>query len=185
MKWKKQKESKSNSLPHDINMVPSLGISLKIIISFTVISASAIPITESTPSTRPAIPVTESTPSTRRAILKDPDDDEEKDALLQAYLAPETCQPSHSVQTCAIPEDIQLSREGEGISYLSREGEGISYLIMKFRMNCKSETSPIPFAIKFQKYWWKMSVLLVQKLPPFLPCPPGDHQGIEQRQKVT
>ena len=175
MKWKKQKESKSNSLPHDINMVPSFGISLKIIISFTVISASAIPITESTPSTQHAIPVTESTPSTRRAILEDPDDDEEKDALLQAYLAPETCQPSHSVQTHAIPEDIQLSREGEGISYL----------IMKFRMNCKSETSPIPFAIKFQKYWWKMSVLLVQKLLPFLPCPPGDHQGIEQRQKVT
>ena len=161
MKWKKQKESKSNSLPHDINMVPSLGISLKIIISFTVISASVIPVTESTPSTRCAIPVTESTPSTRRAILKDPDDYEEKDALLQVYLAPETCQPSHSVQTRAIPEDIQLSREGEGISYL----------IMKFRMNCKSETSPIPFAIKFQKYWWKMSVLLVQKLPPFLPCP--------------
>ena len=172
MKWKKQKESKSNSLPHDINMVPSLGISLKITISFPVISTSAIP-------------VTESTPSTPRAILEDPDDDEEKDALLQAYLAPETCQPSHSVQTRAIPEDIQLSREGEGISYLSREGEGISYLIMKFRMNCKSETSPIPFAIKFQKYWWKMSVLLVQKLLPFLPCPPGDHQGIEQRQKVT
>ena len=162
MKWKKQKESKSNSLPHDINMVPSLGISLKIIISFTVISVSVIP-------------VTESTPSTRRAILEDPNDDKEKDALLQAYLAPETCQPSHTVQTRAIPEDIQLSREGEGISYL----------IMKFRMNCKSETSPIPFAIKFQKYWWKMSVLLVQKLLPFLPCPPGDHQGIEQRQKVT
>ena len=118
------------------------------------------------------IPVTESTPSTRRAILKDPDDDEEKDALLQAYLAPETCQPSHTVQTHAIFEDIQFSREGEGISYL----------IMKFRMNCKSETSPIPFAIKFQKYWWKMSVLLVQKL---LPCSPGDHQEIEQRQKVT
>ena len=77
---------------------------------------SAIPVTESTPSTRRAIPVTESTPSTRRAILEDPDDDEEKDALLQAYLAPETCQPSHSVQTRAIPEDIQLSREGKGIS---------------------------------------------------------------------
>ena len=162
MKWKKQKESKSNSLPHDINMVPSLGISLKIIISFTVKSVSAIP-------------VTESTPSTKCAILEDPNDDKEKDALLQAYLAPETCQPSHTVQTHAIPEDIQLSREGEGISYL----------IMKFRMNCKSETSPIPFAIKFQKYWWKMSVLLVQKLLPFLPCLPGDHQGIEQRQKVT
>ena len=175
MKWKKQKESKSNSLPHDINMVPSLGISLKITISFPVISTSAIPVTESTPSTPRAIPVTESTPSTRSAILEDPDDDEEKDALLQAYLAPETCQPSHSVQTRAIPEDIQLTREGEGISYL----------IMKFRMTCKSETSPIPFAIKFQKYWWKMSVLLVQKLPPFLPCPPGDHQGIEQRHKVT
>ena len=173
MKWKKQKESKSNSLPHDINMVPSLGISLKIIISFTVISVSAIP--ESTPSTRCAIPITESTPSTRCAILEDPDDDKEKDALLEAYLAPETCQPSHTVQTRVIPEDIQLSREGEGISYL----------IMKFRMNCRSETSPIPFAIKFQKYWWKMSVLLVQKLLPFLPCPPGDHQGIEQRQKVT
>ena len=43
MKWKKQKESKSNSLPHDINMVPSLGISLKIIISFTVISAHTYP----------------------------------------------------------------------------------------------------------------------------------------------
>ena len=140
-------------------MVPSLGISLKIILSFTVISTSAIP-------------VTESTPSTRRAILEDPDDDEEKDALLQAYLAPETCQPSHTVQTHVIPKDIQLSREGEGISYL----------IMKFRMNCKSETSPIPFVIKFQKYWWKMSVQLVQKL---LPCPPGDHQEIEQRQKVT
>ena len=133
---------------------------------------SVIPVTKLTPSTRHVIPVTESTPSTRRAILEDPDDDEEKDALLQTYLAPETCQPSHTVQTRAIPEDIQLSREGEGISYL----------IMKFRMNCKSETSPIPFAIKFQKYWCKMSVLLVQKL---LPCPPGDHQGIEQRQKVT
>ena len=156
-------------------MVPSLGISLKIILSFTVISVSAIPVTKLTPSTRCAIPITESTPSTRRAILEDPNDDEEKDALLQAYLAAETCQPSHTVQTHAIPEDIQLSREGEGISYL----------IMKFRMNCKSETSPIPFAIKFQKYWWKMSVLLVQKLLPFLPCPPGDHQGIEQRQKVT
>ena len=144
MKWKKQKESKSNSLPHDINMVPSLGISLKIIISFTVISTSAIPITELTPSTQRAIPVTESTPSTRRALFEDPDDDEEKDALLQAYLAPETCQPSHTVQTRVIPEDIQLSREGEGISYL----------IMKFRMNCKSETIPVPFAIKFQKYWF-------------------------------
>ena len=119
-------------------MVPSLGISLKIILSFTVISASVIPVTESTPSTRHAIPVTESTPSTqcvipvtestpstRHAILEDPDDDEEKDALLQANLAPETCQPSHTVQTRAIPEDIQLSREGEGISYL----------IMKFRIN--------------------------------------------------
>ena len=126
-------------------MVPLLGISLKIILSFTVISASVIP-------------VNESTPSTRCAILKDPNDDEEKDALLQAYLAPETCQPSHTVQTCAIPEDIQLSREGEGISYL----------IMKFRMNCKSETSPIPFSIKFQKYWLKMSLQLVKKL---LPCP--------------
>ena len=93
-------------------MVPSLGISLKIILSFTVISVSAIP-------------VTESTPSTRHAILEDPDDDEEKDALLQAYLAPETCPPSDIVQTRVIPEDIQLSREGEGISYL----------IMKFRMN--------------------------------------------------
>ena len=127
-------------------MVPSLGISLKIILSFTVISMSVIP-------------VTESTPSTRCAILKDPDDDEEKDALLQAYLAPETCQISHTVQTHAIPEDIQLSREGEDISYL----------IMKFRMNCKSETSPIPFAIKFQKYWLNISVQLVQKL---LPLPP-------------
>ena len=140
-------------------MVPSLEISLKIILSFTVISTSAIPITELTP-------------STRCAILKDPNDDEEKDALLQAYLAPETCQPSHTVQAHVIPEDIQLSREGEGISYL----------IMKFRMNCKSETSPIPFAIKFQKYWLKMSVQLVQKL---LTCPPGDHPEIEQRQKVT
>ena len=142
-----------------LNIVSSLGISLETIISFTVKSASAIL-------------VTESTPSTRRAILEDPDDDEEKDALLHAYLAPEKCPPSDTVQNRAILE----------VNQLSREGEGIRYLIMKFRINCKAQTSPIPFAITFQKYWLKMSMQLVQLLPH---CPPGDQADIEHRQKVT
>ena len=116
MKWKKQKESKSNSLPHDINMVPSFGISLKIIISFTVISASAIPVTESTPSTQHAIPVTESTPSTRRAILEDPDDDKRKKMPCcrltwhQKLANPLTvCKPVRFLKTFSCPEKVKAS----------------------------------------------------------------------------
>ena len=175
MKWKKQKESRSNSLPHDINMVPSFGISLKIIISFTVISASAIPITESTLLHNVRFPLLNRPHLQDMLFSKTPMMTRKKMPCCRLTWHQKLANPLTVCKPIAIPEDIQLSREGEGISYL----------IMKFRMNCKSETSPIPFAIKFQKYWWKMSVLLVQKLLPFLPCPPGDHQGIEQRQKVT